>query len=251
MDNLFLTQATLNLLKTTERYTSIKIDFSGKKIKLVDSASFLSSYNEIFEKGIYRFNTENSEPVIIDCGANIGLSVLFFKELYPKAKIIAFEPVPEIFEILKYNLEQFGHRNVILHNKALWKEKTTLKFMNEGADGGRIAIDGDDKNIIEVNTVRLKDFINSTIDFLKIDIEGAEIEVIKDTFEELDFVRNIFIEYHSFLKEKQIIDVLLKHLLNKGFRVHIHSRNISKNPFIDIKTYLNMDLQLNIFGMRY
>ena len=249
-ENTVIAQSTLELVKTTERYKTITIDFLGKKIKIIDSASFLSSYNEIFENQILHFNADHDDPVVIDCGANIGLSVLFFKHLYPNARIIAFEPVPEIFDVLKYNLYQFCYNNIVLHRKAVWKEETRLSFMNEGADGGRIAIEGDKKSIITVEAVRLRDFINGPIDFLKIDIEGAETEVMRDIFDKLNYVKYIFIEYHSFAKKRQTLDILFHILLDKGFRIHIQPINVSKNPFISIRRNLGMDMQLNVFGVR-
>ena len=246
----FMRQATLEYLRKAQRYQPLEIEFFGRKIKIVDSASFLASFKEIFEKEIYRFHADTDKPLIIDCGANIGLSILFFKYLYPGAKVFAFEPVPEIFNMLHYNVQQFGYSDIILHNKAVWTEKTFVKFMNEGADGGRVALKGDTADIIEVETVRLKDFINRPVDFLKLDIEGAETKVVYDISDELRWVRNIFVEYHSFVNERQTIDMLLKKLLDNGFRIHIHPGNISRSPFVSIKENLKMDLQLNIFGIR-
>lgn len=63
----------------TERYQYSFINLFGHEIQLVDSASFLWTYDDIFVKQIYKFESQNQNPIIIDCGANIGLSVLYFK----------------------------------------------------------------------------------------------------------------------------------------------------------------------------
>lgn len=76
----------------------------GKEIKITDSFWHLHSLNELFLDEVYRFNSNNNNPKIIDCGSNIGLSIIFFKRMYPNSEIIAFEPDNEIFNILKYNL---------------------------------------------------------------------------------------------------------------------------------------------------
>jgi predicted O-methyltransferase YrrM len=55
---------------------------------------------------IYRFNSLITKPLILDCGANVGVSVLYFKRLYPDAEIIAFEPDEDVFAILKQNYEE-------------------------------------------------------------------------------------------------------------------------------------------------
>src|SRR6478752_2497070 len=49
-------------------------------------------FREIFMRGDYYFESDNAQPTIIDCGSNIGISVLFFKRLFPQCRIIAFEP---------------------------------------------------------------------------------------------------------------------------------------------------------------
>ena len=60
----------------------------GKDFEFVDGYSFLFLHDEIIEKEIYKFSTDDSAPYIIDGGANIGLSVLYFKQSYPNAKIL-------------------------------------------------------------------------------------------------------------------------------------------------------------------
>jgi hypothetical protein len=65
---------------------------------------FLSQ--EIFGWGAYMFKSHSREPVIFDCGSNIGMSVLFFKAVYPHARITAFEPDPGTYKVLNRNIEQ-------------------------------------------------------------------------------------------------------------------------------------------------
>jgi hypothetical protein len=122
--------------------------------------------------------------------------------------------------------------------------------LREGADGGRIAIAGDD-NLVELTTIRLQEFLYRKVDLLKIDIEGAEITVLEDCKDLLGNVDRIFVEYHSFSKTPQSLDKLLNILFNAGFRYNIqHVGVFSNNPFIKINEYHNMDLQLNIFAYR-
>jgi precorrin-6B methylase 2 len=88
-------------------------------LKLVDSESFLTTYIELFENQIYKFNSSQKDLLILDCGANIGLSVIYFKRLYPNSKIIAFEADPNIFNVLQENVKSFNFKNVELINKAV------------------------------------------------------------------------------------------------------------------------------------
>lgn len=237
-------------IRDKQRYQVGETNIFGSSFKYVDSASFCSTYDELFNKEIYKFKSNNNKPYIIDAGANIGLGILYFKKLYPSAEIVAFEPDVKVAEILTHNIQIFGLESVKVINKALWNEDTTLKFNEEGADGGRIAIDGD-QNLVPISTIRLNDFLNRTVDLLKIDIEGAETIVLKDCKEFLFNVDRIFVEYHSYSRQSQSLHDILKILFDAGFRYNIHHHGIySSNPLDHVNEYYGMDLQLNIFAYR-
>jgi FkbM family methyltransferase len=223
----------------------------GKTLKFIDSASFGFIYDEMFKKEIYKFTTENPQPYIIDAGANIGLSILYFKQLYPNAQIVAFEPDNQVFEVLDFNVKSFSLTNVELVKKALWNEETVLEFMSEGADGGRVAITSDKTKLIQVPTERLRKYLDRKVDFLKIDIEGAETTVLKDCADLLPNVERLFVEYHSFVDKPQELHQLLIFLANAGFRYNVqHIGVFSENPLTKINNYLGMDNQLNIFAVK-
>ena len=238
-------------LQNLPRFTETDIDFLDKKIQIVDIASFNFLKKEIFDQEIYRFNTDTEEPYIVDCGANIGLSVIYFKQLYPNARIVAFEPDDRVFTVLQNNVETFNLSNVELIKKACWDVETTLEFYSEGADGGRVAMNFDKEQIINVKTIRLRKFLERKVDFLKIDIEGAELRVLADCSELLPNVDRIFVEYHSFIKGEQELPEILNILKEAGFRFHITAPNlISVHPYLGLRSYANMDNQINIFANR-
>lgn len=234
------------------RYTVDVINFLNKKLKIVDNASFLFIEKEVFHSNIYQFKTDSAIPFIIDCGANIGLSVIYFKQLYPQANLLAFEPDKKIFEALEFNCRSFNLTNVELQCKACWNSETTLEFLSEGADGGRTAQVQDDKeNIVKVDTIRLRDYIDRPVDFLKIDIEGAEFTVLNDIADKLHYVHNLFVEYHSFIDKEQYLPEIITLLKNAGFRLYISSPGLcSVNPLMHLNTYAGMDGQLNIYACR-
>ena len=120
------------------RYTSTSTRLLGKEIQLPDSSSFLFMFTEIFLENVYQFKSNKKSPYIIDCGANIGLSLIYFQQLFPDAEFIAFEPDKTIFKYLKNNTSAFNFKNLNLINKGLWNKETTLAFHSEGADGGLI-----------------------------------------------------------------------------------------------------------------
>jgi FkbM family methyltransferase len=238
-------------IQNLPRFTETEINFLDKKIKIADNASFHFIKKEIFDQQIYKFNCATGTPYIIDCGANIGLSIIYFKQLFPKAEITGFEPDDRIFNVLQHNVEVFNLSNVDLIKKACWNKKTTLQFYSEGADGGRAAKDFDTNNLIEVETTRLRKYLNRKVDFLKIDIEGAESVVLEDCKDLLINVKNLFVEYHSFFNQEQYLPEILTIMKDAGFRLHVTAPGLtSQNPLVRLNDYLGMDNQLNIYGFR-
>jgi FkbM family methyltransferase len=239
----------LGRLKSVPRYQLAVTEILGKPLELVDSASFLSMYCEIFEHQIYRFQAGTSEPYIVDCGSNVGLSVLYFKQLYPQSHIVAFEPDNEIFPVLRRNLQAHGYPDVELHCRALWSAETTLPFWSEGADGGRLSRNGATQDKL-VRTVRLRSFLDRQVDLLKLDIEGAETEVLQDCADLLGNVVHLFVEYHSFAAAPQTLHTLTRILSEAGFRLHVQPILSSPQPFIGRRLDAGMDMQLNVFAFR-
>lgn len=237
-------------LNSVPRYTSTSTELMGKKLQLVDAYSYLHMCDEIFTRKNYEFEASRKDPLIIDCGANIGLSIIYFKTLYPECRIIAFEADGRIFDALQQNIESFGFNNVELHNKAVWTEESELQFQVEGSWGGRLVNAGEEGQIIKVEAVRLKDFlINQKVDLLKIDVEGAEYDILLDCADALSEVENLCFEYHSHAGQRQTLQELLEIVQKSGFRYHIKEASTRNLPFIDRVTD-GMDLQLDIFAFR-
>lgn len=233
-----------------DRYKRVdNVKFLNFTVDVPDLPSFIWQFKEIFVDEIYKFNAHDETPIIYDCGANIGMSCLYFKKVYPNAKIKAFEADPVIADILKTNLSKNGIHDVEIINKAVWIDYDGIEFGSEGADGGSIYING---NKIKVESIRLKDLLEreTNVDLLKIDIEGAEYAVLKDCMNSLYMVKYIFVEYHSWNKEVQKLGEILNILEKNGFRYYIENLSKRKYPFINYAKEQNMDLQLNIFGVK-
>ncbi|RZL69864.1 MAG: FkbM family methyltransferase [Pedobacter sp.] len=239
-------------LLNQERYTNTIIKFYGKTLHIVDSTTFLASYYEIYKKEIYKFECFNSKPIIIDCGANIGLSTLYLKQRFPNANIIAFEPDPNIYQALQKNMISHGYLDIICKNEAITDEDKVLDFFSEGGHSGMIVKSSKDKPTISVKGIRLKSFLKNykSVDFLKIDIEGEESKVLYDIAEELKKVDRLFLEYHSFLNQKQELGEILKIITAAGMRYYIEEGIHKPNPFVEREVFNNMDLLSNIFCYR-
>lgn len=227
------------------------IFIKGKPFIYHNGHAFFDTYNELFVRGIYEFNCTSTQPYIIDCGANMGLSVLYFATKYPNALIEAFEPEAPIFNILQQNTKALNLTNVKLHQKAVWHTQTTLKFFTDNGMGGSVTNNYSNQEPTLVNTVILANYLNQKVAMLKIDIEGAEYQLLLHNTEGLKNVENLFVEYHSYINQEQHLEGLLQIIKNAGFRYHITESFCQNKPFIDINLACeNMDMAINIFAYR-
>lgn len=231
------------------RYQATQTTFLGKSFRIVDSSTFMNSYHEIFEGEIYKFDTEDKDITILDCGANIGLASIYFKLNHPSAKIIAFEPDPEIFKALQENIKSFGFEDIICKNEAVSNLDTLLSFKMEGGFSGMLTDKTITDSSVMVKATRLKSIIKNldNITFLKIDIEGHESTLLPDIAEELNKVQFMFLEYHSFIGNEQRLDEILNIVKNAGMRYYIKESAYKKYPFVERELFLGMDTIVNIF----
>ncbi|MEO8581740.1 MAG: FkbM family methyltransferase [Patescibacteria group bacterium] len=190
-------------------------------------------YEEIFKKYIYYVQLETMEPRILDCGAHIGLACIYFKSTYPGARITAFEPEPPNLELLKENLQINQMTDVEIIPKALWSTEGQMQ----------LHVDIDQENHwsstssllkgswttkqptapIVVETVKLSTYLNEPIDILKIDIEGAETEVLKECRDQLVNVKYLFVEFHATRLHRP--EELVTLLMNSGFELTVFADN--------------------------
>ena len=253
--NRFLSLKDLWRLRRSKRYEPGQVKTKMGLIKYADASTFLSGLEEIFIDEIYKVEKfSNKKPIVIDCGANIGLSAIYFSQKYD-AEAYAFEADPSICECLIKNIKNLcplGKIRVI--NKAIWINDNGVDFDIEGGYSGQIHQHGHNlvKHSLRVPSVSLRETISNFehVDFMKVDIEGAENQVIIDCEGVLNIIDYIFIEWHSISSEPQMLGDILNLLKKEGFRYHIKEAFTSISPFVEVKEMCGMDLQLNIFAIR-
>ncbi|MGN6184971.1 MAG: FkbM family methyltransferase [Thermoanaerobaculia bacterium] len=221
----------------------------GRSIEIVDPFWVVGDFLEIFWRQIYHFEAKRPDPVILDCGANIGLSVLYFKLLYPQSRVTAFEADRKIFEVMHRNLERFEIRDVNEINKAVWIDDSTLNFVADGGVGGRL-VSWSDGGVTSVPATRLRDYLQQPVDFLKLDIEGAETAVLEDCRDLLGNIDKIFIEFHGDPQHSQNLQDILAMLSASGFRYYIKEAVDERRPLDFNWRWKRFDVQLNIFAGR-
>ena len=186
---------------------------------------------EIFEGGEYWFACDRSDPTILDCGSHIGLSVAWFKQSFPGARVIAFEPDPESFELLQTNVAVNRLDGVELLNLAVAPRSGTAPFYGQFGVAEPMAsahslrrdwgTQRSEQSIL-VNTVALADYITGPVDYLKVDIEGAEAEVMASIQSRLHLVRAVGLEFHGTGGRAQADEQdLIRLLRDSGYQVSI------------------------------
>ena len=223
------------------------IKIAGYDFKCCTYWSFWWLFRQIFLEQAYFFTTGGKNPLIIDCGSNIGMSILFFKLIYPDSEIIAFEPDEDAFVCLKENVETCNFSFVSLNKKALSKFGGTIDFYyDEHNPGCLIASTVKErlpKSERKVDSVKLSAYIEREVDFLKMDIEGAELSVIEELSDsgKLNRVKQMAIEYHHHIIGREDMLSRMLHILEAaGFGYQVESRisrPFRRSEFQDVFIY--------------
>lgn len=220
----------LELLRIKNRFSPDTYTLNGLTINYRDALSLYMELKDIFFKKIYHFDTSNKKPIIIDGGGFIGASILYFKSTYPKSKIITFEPDRLALSYLYENIKTNHLTNIEVHEKALSNKKGHTYFDATGTDSSRI----DPKAGVKIDTVKLSSYIDQEIDFVKLNIEGAELSVFQDLDHtgKIKKVKKFCFEWHSFAHQQQNLDQILAILRKNGFKYLISSVDPVSNPLV-------------------
>lgn len=200
--------------KSSARFLNYTISFNSR-------ANGLGILREIFLLGDYAFKPSSPAPKILDVGANIGIATLFFKRYFPEADITAFEAMPENFKVLQENISQNKLQKTQAVLGFLGKENGTRDvYYNPVRPGGSTGVEAvaaskSEKQTfkkVQVPAFKLSDYLNEEIDLLKMDVEGAEGEILKEvhTSQKLRRIKEMVFEYHANRtnKENDLCDIL-------------------------------------------
>lgn len=217
------------------------------KVSINDGPNFYAQYKDIVGARIYHFESRRQDPFILDCGSNIGGGILYYKHIYPKARIIGFEPDPSIFPYLQKNVSSNALQDVKLLQAALSAKEGYLTFYSDGQAGSCVGGNRpSDKSSehwtrYDVPCLRLRDFLTEPVDFLKMNIEGAEWEVLQDSEDLLRNVEEIVLEYHHWPGLPRTLHKILALLDRQGFEYLINHFDYETNPGLKPPFKLNAE----------
>lgn len=159
--------------------------------------------HELFVNLAYAFDVDSATPRIVDCGANIGMSILFFKLWAPGSSIIAVEPDTAAFQYLQTLVTVNRLQGVQLVNAAIARDRGFAALYTMPGEAAGItsslhsAWGGTEHTTVA--TIPLSDLITGAVDFLKLDVEGVEYDAIDDleSTNRLGAIREIALECHD------------------------------------------------------
>lgn len=233
------------------RFTPATVMFAKRQIHLCDAASFLSAWDEIFVNRIYEIPVpDGAVPCLVDAGANIGLAALFWKWRYGRLRYLGIEPDPAVAACCRRNLEEWGIDGELIE-AAVAGGEGPASFSPDGADGGRLLTDASTAGArsISVTQKRLSLLLPERVDLLKIDIEGAEAEVLAEIEPVLGRVGALFVEWHGSARRPGL-GAAITRLESAGFNCFVQVAQGPVRPFLGTGNAAGFDQQLNVYAVR-
>lgn len=163
---------------------------------------------------------------IIDVGAGLGDFTLMVAKKFPQAKIFAFEPNPDQFKLLKENIKLNNVNNVKSYQIAVGTKKSYLLHLFSFNIHSSTVKTNKSKKTIRVKGLGLDNFIKNKVDLLKIDCEGAEVDILKSISDnKMGLIKKIIVEYHNNIIQNEDKKIL-KILSNWPYEISIKKNNL-------------------------
>jgi FkbM family methyltransferase len=182
---------------------------------------------------------------LVDAGANVGLAAVFWKWRYGNFRYLGFEPDPAIAACCRENLRAWEIDGEVVEAAVAGREGE-IGFQSDGADGGHTVAAGAS---LRVPARVLSGFLREEVDLLKIDIEGAEGEVLREIESSLPHVRALFVEWHS-RPGQPGMGAAVAQLETAGFDCYLQIGAGPRQPFLAREPVNNFVQQVHLYAVR-
>ena len=192
-------------------YSGNEVDFT-REVRLFGFAIRTNAEEALWIEPILleynKYRPLREGDVVFDCGGYHGMySLIVSKAIGEKGRVYCFEPDEGNYDVVKQNLERNGVKNVILVKMGLWGSEATLTFAKNLSHSSHIALDGKPAGeTTSINTTTIPAFCQKEklgrLDFVKMDIEGAELEAIDASL--------------AFLKERKVDFAIASYHMRDG-----------------------------------
>lgn len=244
-----------NLLESRERRIK-DIPFKKPVIDISNTEPVFMNYEEFFIDRVYDNLDLDNCKTVLDIGANVGLWTKYILSRNAR-KVYCFEPNRKALSHLKYGLR--NDKNATIVEKAVYKENATLKFYinEENSLTSSVLPESGHSPSYDVDAISLENAINLTgedrIDLVKIDIEGAEFDIIENLSQDVfDRIDSFLIEYHDFYFTEGMakVNALEQQLERAGYTIHrstipnvkyVFASRIKKNYWVNRNGLLELN----------
>jgi len=186
------------IVRTHPRHVPGTVTVDGTTLHFADLHRFYRQCMRIFKSGLYAFQSKAATPLIIECGAGIGIASLYFAAHVPGARIEAYEADPALADILAGNLRNWGATAVGAH-------RVTVCAGAADASGAP--------------SIRLRDLIQGRlVELVSIDLAGLECDLLADCDGALGSVDKMIVRFHKPAKEANRMGDVIDILERNGFR---------------------------------
>lgn len=209
-----------------KRNTCIQFSFLPQPIYFRNNYNDLAIFEQVFIKKEYQLQLSFTPQYIIDLGANVGHASLYFHYKYPNAQIISLEPELNNYAIAQKNLSNYP--NIQLYHGAVWHNHEPLFLVDNGLGEAGFMINNS-SGLAGIQSFTINDLqakLNTpTIDIVKIDIEGAEIEIFENNNEWISKTKIIIVETHDRYR-KGTSKAVFKALIEHDFSLEVNGENL-------------------------
>lgn len=199
--NFSLLDCTFLVVGLKFKFQKLYLPMKKRYIFLRNKTKDTETFHEIFTQNIYNLKLPIDPKTIVDAGSNVGLASLFFKLKYPNASIVAIEIEKQNVEMIKKNTA--GLSGISIENKALFNTKAFFKIEDPfNATNSFVIKEVGQNDPFDIESITLDEIMVKNnwefIDILKIDIEGAELQLFSSNFEKwLPKTKIIMVETHD------------------------------------------------------
>lgn len=209
-------EMTVNKNGLQSTLTQITVTGQDQSFKIRIPKDEMFRVKEIFTDQCYsipKYRSRSGRPTVLDVGANIGLFSIYMKMVDPQSRIFCYEPVTSTFSLLEENTKSLD--SIQCFHCGLFNQETIAKINVHSKNAGLNSIKLKDPDHLGIEDIELKDAGREfdrlgieSLDIVKIDTEGCEIEILESLGERLSATDYVLLEYHS-ERDRRRVDALL------------------------------------------
>lgn len=228
-------------------------DLLGPRTSLVSGREFVSQYRQFFVEEVLAGvrQTYSGPAVLVDCGANVGTVAAWFRAQFPWSRVVAVEGDPEVLPHLERNTR--GYESVEIVDALAWTSDGFLDLLSDGRCGSHIADGRPDVGFraARVRTVDIRRLLNEHVTLLKVDVEGAERQLLPHAQAELTAnVDYIHVEVHETVNAPRMLGSLIGLLTSCGFHLHVAPLHMDPQPFRRVESWNSIVNPMAVYGWK-